>query len=99
VIASSTFIDGVAMEDENPTGSMSFTWEGRFIAMLDREITGSWITSAVEVWSDGTNVITYELMCDVPGASVELCSIEGELLTVQIIVDGIARSYTLEYVS
>ena len=99
VIASSTIVDGVATEDENPTGSMSFTWEGQFDGMLDREIYGTWINSAVEFLSDGTNVITYKLMCDVPGASVELCKIEGELLTVQITVDGVARSYTLEYVS
>lgn len=99
VIASSTLVDGVATEYENPTGSMSFTWEGRFIATLDREISGTWITSAVEVRMDGTNVVIYELMCDVPGVSVELCSIEGDLLTVQITVDGVARSYTLEYVS
>ena len=99
VIASSTFIDGVATEDENPTGSISFTWEGRFTATLDREITGTWITSEVEFRSDGTNVIVYQLFNDIPGVSFERCSIEGDILTVQIIVDGIARSFTLEYVS
>ncbi len=99
VIASSTFIDGVATEDENPTGSISFTWEGRFTGMLDREIFGTWITSEIEVRSDGTKVIVYQLFNDIPGVSFERCSIEGDILTVQIIVDGIARSYTLEYVS
>ena len=67
--------------------------------MLDREIFGTWITSEVEFRSDGTNVIVYQLFNDIPGVSFERCSIEGDLLTVQIIVDGIARSYTLEYVS